>query len=100
MSTCFKVEENVLTISYEPVNGATEFASICLQLLNSEYVEVIVEVNRHITSLSSVYMGTMISNAVLASHMHKKFLIKCSQGLKNWLQVIGGSDLMEFIETE
>jgi len=97
MQNCFRLKGDTLYVLHEPVNGAREFSELCLKLINSEHREVFIDVHEDISNLSSVYLGCIINCGVLAHSLKKRLLMKCSDSLKVWLQIIGGDSIVEFV---
>lgn len=95
---CFKTENNKMYILYEPSNDLDEFAKSCMEMLaNTIDLEVYIIIDNSVGSISSSYIGVLMSSAMLSAHMGKEFHIQCSDNLKKLINMLDGHKLMKFI---
>lgn len=99
MKECFEIKENELHVNYEPVNDLDQFAKNCMKMLAENHEpSVYVVLNESVNTISSSYVGVLMSCAMLSNQMGKKFHIKCSNNLKRLIDVLDGHKLMKFMD--
>ena len=89
----FSLKDNVLTINYEPVNDICIFTKYCIDLLANKNDDLYIKIDKDVNSLSSTYIGCMISASVTAQSINKKLHIICNESVKRWITMICGSHL-------
>lgn len=98
---CFKIDNNKIYILYEPINDLDIFAKNCMEMLAENCEEdVYVIMDDSVDTISSAYIGVLMSCAMLSNLAGKKLHIKCNENLKRIVNMLDGHKLMEFINNE
>lgn len=90
---------NKVHIDYEPVNGVDYFAMLCIEALNDPDCDSLeIWIDYSVGSLSSAYMGSMISMNILAGQLARSMTIHCGPTLQRWFSIIGGNQILDIME--
>jgi len=88
-----ELKNNKLLINFDLRDDFDKFSMLCLDLLDTEEEDLEIIISDAVVSLSSRYIGVIISTEVKAQETKKKLTIDCNERLYKLFNIIGGSHL-------
>ena len=99
MNNCFRIDNNELHVLYQPINDLDVFARYCMRMLASTVEpKVYIIMDNSMGSISSAYIGVLMSCAMLSDQMGKELHIQCSDSVKRLINILDGHKLMQFVD--